>query len=350
MTTISKNISFYLQQLSDGNLTVEDKLLEHYYNYVEKIVERDYGNYNFAKEELIQVGLIGYRKMLNKYKNKKIKIKTFLTNIHRYITKEIDDFIIYKNTKSNKSITECFKDYFVTLDEKMFIDKILKDIDDQKEQMFKLYFYRGYSMECIGGIYGITRQRVSQIIKDIVRKIENSGEVRLLRKKHFVCDIYSNNQYINEHNIDVMTYIYNYFQGHKMEEINRIIRLLPKKDKQLIGILQPKSCNKNELSSVVDNKDYKDILTKISYLFQNPDYLKIIRKNTIYLYFLDYSEEEIDFSLSCFDDDEIKFFDAFCKGELKEDANYYKILKITSKIEEFLYNNRESNNQKVMKK
>lgn len=123
--------------------------------------------------------------------------------------------------------------------------------------------------------------------------------------------------------------IYEFFLEYKKQDIDNIIYLLPKADKQLLEFAINNKSNEILYNMIITQlvKNIKNILLKKDSIYNH-------RKNTIYENFEDYSEEEIDCILNLIDpNDKLKivlyYSKPFLKNYLEEDLK--NIIKTISK-------------------
>lgn len=123
--------------------------------------------------------------------------------------------------------------------------------------------------------------------------------------------------------------IYEFFLEYKKQDIDNIIYLLPKADKQLLEF-----AINNKSNEILYNMIITQLVKKIKNILLKKDSIYNHRKNTIYENFEDYSEEEIDCILNLIDpNDKLKivlyYSKPFLKNYLEEDLK--NIIKTISK-------------------
>lgn len=106
---------------------------------------------------------LGFKFSVIAYKSMETEINNSLKRINKYINciLDIESSEYFEEKPENVLIINY--DYFLTL--KNIVDKYYKQLSDRDKQLIKMYLSGNYTLEKIGNTLGISRQRVSEIIK-----------------------------------------------------------------------------------------------------------------------------------------------------------------------------------------
>ncbi|AFP83541.1 sigma factor-like helix-turn-helix DNA-binding protein [Candidatus Carsonella ruddii] len=196
---ISKKYSFVLNYLFNIKNIIKNYIIK---NYIIKLEKKLSKKKKKKFKELYQENIFNLKKILNNYNY--YKKKNFLLICYWYIIKNTSKNIIIKNKnlnlktnyfKNKKLINEnIFKendDFFL---KKIILD-LLSSFSIKEQKIIKLRFgfgvFRIYTLEEIGELFSLTRERIRQLELKIILKIKNSYRsevlkpyIKLLKKKY----------------------------------------------------------------------------------------------------------------------------------------------------------------------
>lgn len=195
----NKDVNFYLTEIQKGNTEARNKLLFHYAWNIIEIINKDFSNSQYSKEDLFQVGFIGALDALNNYSNKKRSV--FYNRIHQKIIKEIQSYINSENKNTfEKDIIEQ-ENIIEDKENIILIYEYIKTLSDKEKQIINLYFYENYSFAEISTMLNVSRQRIEQIL---------TCSIFYIKKQIILSEInFDNNIYVLENLKDQLNYKYN---------------------------------------------------------------------------------------------------------------------------------------------
>ncbi|AFP83731.1 putative RNA polymerase sigma factor rpoD [Candidatus Carsonella ruddii CS isolate Thao2000] len=196
---ISKKYSFLINYLFNLKNIIKNYIIKNYIIILEKKLSKKKKK---KFKELYQENIFNLKKLLNNY-NYYYK-KNFLLICYWFVIKNIknnnklinnENFNLKKNNNLKKTINEnIFKendDFFL----KKIILELLSSFSIKEQKIIKLRFgfgvFRVYTLEEIGELFSLTRERIRQLELKIILKIKNSYRsevlkpyIKLLKKKY----------------------------------------------------------------------------------------------------------------------------------------------------------------------
>lgn len=106
---------------------------------------------------------LGFKFSVIAYKAMETEINNSLKRINKYINciLNTENLECFEEKAENELIIDY--DYFLAL--RNIVNKYYKQLSDRDKQLIKMYLSGNYTLEKIGNALGISRQRVSEIIK-----------------------------------------------------------------------------------------------------------------------------------------------------------------------------------------
>lgn len=304
----------YIDKINTGDILARNKVLAHYEKHISKIIEKYFNNETYDKQELYQVGFVALMECLEKYSTKKARVISRKVNelIYEKIQNYIDNENEYNYNLEQKNIE--YIEYVQETDESKIIWEIIEKLPDKKKSIIYLFLNENYTLEKIGKIYNLSRQRVDQILKECITTIKNeldlnktnkfkdnnSNEQKCVNntndsiifrvinklpklKRNFICSyIYGN------YSIEEIEKLYNLSQNYINDEINKTITSI--KEQISLNINQLKN-NTNFFKTLNRHLNKPNDRYILEYLSNNENLLiELIKKlpklekDIIYLY------------------------------------------------------------------
>ncbi len=181
----------YFEKMHNGDEDARQTIIEHNIRLVIDRVFKRFYNYNYEKEDLISIGILGLIHSIDSFD------ETKETKFSTYATRCIDNEIIYELKKKSQYVNDVSlnanwcdddKNDDVTLenllyDENNFIEEmeeselkyylrnIILELPQREKEIIILYFYKNYPQYLIGKYCGLSRTMITKIIKDTLKKI-----------------------------------------------------------------------------------------------------------------------------------------------------------------------------------
>lgn len=334
---MNQNIKIELEHAVKGNIKSKNIIIDYYTDYINNLIKNKYKDINIDYNELLNIGLLAVLEILEKTNE--------IQNIDHQkiiccIKKDINTFITNEN-KFNDSKLRADTYIHSSLEDRELILEINKAIDTlskKQKNIIYLYFYKNYTLQEIGKIYNVTRERIRQNISQALANINKE-----LNKHNITPNIKSNyNQIeINNKKNQQKYYIDTNFILQRLKpillnynnlEIENALNELKKPDLIMLG----KSLR--QFNDGNNDKYVSLMIEKIKLLIIEE---KIANNNlNFYDFFPNYQKEKIDYAISLLSKDDKILVDflinnngLLCKlinGALKFEINeiLYKITKI----------------------
>ena len=101
-------VQYYITKMNEGDKEARKKIIYHYSNLVLKIIENDYNNQDYSREDLFQAGILGVLTAIKTTKENNPHV--FSAKMNRYIHLKINTYINnenkYTTNKYNNTIEE----------------------------------------------------------------------------------------------------------------------------------------------------------------------------------------------------------------------------------------------------
>lgn len=166
-------IQFYINKIKKGDNEARNKIIYHYANQVLNIIEKDFNDEKYSKEDLFQAGLIGILEAIKSYQKSQ---NDNLRNIMPYyIYKEIN--LCINNERYNEIATttdenQNFIDEFSDNENLILIKQIINKLPIIKQQIIYLYFYKDYKVSEIAHEFKINISKVYYILNTSINFIK----------------------------------------------------------------------------------------------------------------------------------------------------------------------------------
>ena len=181
-------VQYYINKMNEGDKNAREKVIYHYSNLVIKIIEKDFNNKKYCKEDLFQVGLETLIKTLNNYSKNSPHILSAKMNviirqeIKKYINQD-DKYNTYKYGNTKKEIIYDFtKENEKDNKFKCILDSI-ENLSPKEKEIICLYFFENMTQKEIAKIYNVSNSRIQQILKSGVIHIKKNLNKKKIVKK-----------------------------------------------------------------------------------------------------------------------------------------------------------------------
>lgn len=240
---INRNeLAIYMNKMNNGDMDARNKVIYHYSNTIIRIIEKNYNNGDFNKEDLFQAGMCGLLLALKRYG--KHNSNTLNAIIHQYIEKEIDDFINQEKIEI-EILPKYVKEPIEYIEKKDLLNSVFKEIDklsEKDKEFIYLYFYENYRIADIARLWNKSRNTIEFRKNKIIGKIKEQ--------------IYINNIINNQNNL-ILEALKDY--------------LIYKREEELINHIENEG-NSEIIKLVLKHVKYKPIFDKnviYAFFFEN---------------------------------------------------------------------------------
>lgn len=180
LRTRNNQINFYTSKILQDDNLAKEKIAKHYINQINRLIENEYNDKNYDKEELQQAGYLGLAyalKNYNKYKKRHIyySINYF---VKQYILAEIKK----QKQKMNMPIKNSYIDFITDIENLELIKIAINKLKDNHKNIVILHLYYNYTFQEIGDMYNLTRARIQFIYKESLEKIKAEIKREIKRK------------------------------------------------------------------------------------------------------------------------------------------------------------------------
>ena len=157
------------------NINSKNKIINYYIDYINNLIKDKYKDINIDHNELLNIGLLA---LLEKIETKDTDYKKIIYCIN----KDINTFI-KKETQFNNSkiIPDTYIDNALeNIDTTIDIKNAINTLPEKYKNIIYLYFYQNYTLEEIGKIYSLSRERIRQLISNGLEKINKALNQRII--------------------------------------------------------------------------------------------------------------------------------------------------------------------------
>lgn len=180
LRTSNRQINFYTSKILQDDNLAKEKIAKHYIKQIDRLIENEYNDKNYDKEELRQAGYLGLAyalKNYNKYKKRHIyySINYF---VKQYILAEIKK----QNQKMNMPIKNSYIDFIPDIENLELIKIAINKLKDNQKNIIILHLCYNYTFQEIGDMYNLTRARIQFIYKESLEKIKAEIKREIKRK------------------------------------------------------------------------------------------------------------------------------------------------------------------------
>ena len=153
------------------------------------------------------------------------------------------------------------------------IEEVLCTLTPREQEVLILRFglYGGtcHTLEEVGNMFGVTRERIRQIEANALIKLRHPSRLEKLQVKDYSC---SSNEKKGE-KMKKFQSIYEYFNNYTKEQVDEMLTKLTDKDRQLLAIRYGQDLNNpvfSKLTKKESNRFYSALMPKMRKLLSNP--------------------------------------------------------------------------------
>ena len=172
---MEQNIEFELACAVNFNTNSKNEIVNFYTDYINNLIKTKYKDTNIEYNELLNIGLLA---LLETIKAKDIDHKKIIN----CIKKDINTFIKKeKQFNNSKTIPDTYIDSSLeNIDTTIDIKNAINTLSEKYKNIIYLYFYQNYTLEEIGKIYSVSRERIRQLISNGLEKISKVLNQRII--------------------------------------------------------------------------------------------------------------------------------------------------------------------------
>ena len=159
-------------------INVYEPFIINYINCIIEIVETNYNDYTYAKDDLIQAGVIGLLNAIDKYAKSKPEMlfQKINENINFEINKYINNELAYYKNKYNDNLESIVFDFLEYYEKteciQMILDIIKKNLPKIEQNVIQLYFFENFELVKIAEKYNLNVSYIQQVLKCGIKHIK----------------------------------------------------------------------------------------------------------------------------------------------------------------------------------
>ena len=358
------------EAMANGNESARDELILSNIKLVKYIVIKKFFAVDYDKEELFDIGIEGLIKAVDSFDVKKgfkfsvfawqcitNEILMFLRKLKRSAPEvSINTVVVRDKDDIEKTLEDTIKDpsdmvgNYEIKEEHQIIRDALNYLDPRSKKIIKLYF----GIDCephtavqIAKMLGMTRSNVSKITRQALNEI---GQIFVTNSG--VASIDDSNYVLNDEMANDERSIYEIFNNHSKETIDKALKLLTENERQIISLKYGEDLTipfQSQLNSIQTLYFYNHLVKRIQEILRRIQFCQRRKRinqkgqlRTIYELIEGCSKEEINHAISLLTSEEkeiltLRFgenLDVPFKSMLAEDKKklLFKLLRKIKKI------------------